>query len=462
MFALIYLPHHLKDSEGTISFSEFHLDLVEYGKSWLKPLSAPKQFRDAFIAPRECGKSTWLFTILPIWAAAFMHVAFIAAYSDSATQAQGHLLTFKQELATNELLASDFPDLCEVERGRSNRAMADNSFKTVRDNGFIFTASGVDVSNHGLKHGNLRPQLIILDDIEPGEANYSEYQMRQRLSTIWDDIAPQNIYARMVIVGTTTMPNSIIDQLRKYTEVMGEVPQELKWIDDQNIRVHYYPAIMPNDDGTERSVWPEKWPIEWLTTQRHLRDFAKNYLNKPMGNDGQFWAPEDIRVDEGDYGNTLLSVDPSVTRGKVSDYTGLAVISRGPDGVYVRYANQVKLSPSELAAHCKDLVERFGCGLVYVETNQGGDLWKEVMKDIGVKYRSVHQKVSKEIRAGKALNFYQQGKVTHTDHFPVLVEQMLSFPRVANDDVLDAVVSGVLYFLDHQNNKVEAMQLTYV
>jgi phage terminase large subunit-like protein len=35
-----------------------------------------------------------------------------------------------------------------------------------------------------------------------------------------------------------------------------------------------------------------------------------------------------------------------------------------------------------------------------------------------------------------------------------LEEQMWSFPKVSHDDVLDAVVSGILYFLDNSTPKV--------
>jgi phage terminase large subunit-like protein len=107
-------------------------------------------------------------------------------------------------------------------------------------------------------------------------------------------------------------------------------------------------------------------------------------------------------------------------------------------------------------------VDLYQPGVIYVETNQGGDLWKDVFKNIPVKYRSIRQSVSKQIRAGKALNFYQQGKIRHTAHFPALEEQMWAFPKISHDDVLDAVVSGVLYFLDNKAPKVMAKQLNYL
>jgi len=462
LFALIYLPHHLKNSSEELTLSEFHWDLAEYGKTWINKATEPKTGRDAFIAPRECGKSTWIFLILPMWAAAHGHIKFVAAFSDAASQAETHLMTFKNELDTNEYLKADYPELCtpKIVAG-TGRSLANNSWRIVQSNDFIFDANGIDTNSLGKKVFGQRPDLIILDDIEKGEKNYSEYQAGRQMNTVFDDIAPMNIYARMILIGTTTMPNSMMDQFRKYSQ--GEREPALQWIADQNVDVHYYPAIMTAEDGSERSVWPEKWPIEWLQSQRHLRDFAKNYMNRPVNTDGNFWISEDIIVDEGDYGNTIISIDPAVTKNKVSDYTGVAVLSRGEDdNIYVRDAFQLKVSPSELAERIKSLVDIYDPGVIYVETNQGGDLWKDVFRDIPVKYRSVRQSVSKQIRAGKALNFYQQGKVRHTSHFAVLEEQMYSFPKVSHDDVLDAVVSGILYFLDNKAPKVLSKQLNYL
>jgi phage terminase large subunit-like protein len=467
LFALVYLPHHLKNSQGEVTLSEFHVDLAEFGKSWIVPPTKPKQNRDAFIAPRESGKSTWVFLILPLWAAAHGHVKFIAAFSDAASQAETHLLTFKNELDTNEYLQTDYPDLCKPKIvATTGRALANNSWRTVQSNDFIFDANGIDTNSLGKKVFGQRPDLIILDDIEKGEKNYSEYQAGQQLNTVFDDIAPMNIYSRMIFVGTTTMPNSIMDMFRKKAE--GYDDPELNWIEDQNVNVHYYPAIMLNEDGSERSIWEEKWTLEWLQSQRHLRDFAKNYMNKPVNLDGNFWANEDIIIEEAEeYGNTIISVDPAVTKNKISDYTGISVLSRGVDSlgvenIYVREAQQVKLSPSDLSDRIKMLAEKYDAGLLYVETNQGGDLWKDVFKTIPIKYRSKHQKISKQIRAGKALNYYQQKKIKHTAHFPTLEEQMWSFPKVSHDDVLDATVTGILYFLDNKAIKIVAKQLNYL
>jgi predicted phage terminase large subunit-like protein len=469
LFAIVYMPHHLMDATGRITLSEFHVDLADYYGRTL-PFKSPtaRGPRDAWIAPRGCGKSTWLFTIIPIWAAAYGHIKFAAAFSDAASQAETHLMTFKTELLSNEYLNTDFPELCALKKGKDSRPVADSAWRTMRANGFIFDANGIDTNSLGKKVGAQRPDFIILDDIEKGEKNYSEYQAGQQKNTVLDDIAPMGAPGyQMVFVGTTTMPNSVMDQFRKYVDGYHE-DRELMWIKDHNINVHYYPAILTADDATERSVWPEKWPLPELQSQRHRRDFAKNFMNKPMAIEGALWEDGDIQYHEAaSYGNTLISIDPAVTKNKFSDYTGIAVLSRGEDEegherLYVREAMQVKLGPEELAEKVKMLAELYESGVTFVETNQGGDLWRNVFKDVPGRYRSNHNTDSKSIRAQKALNYYQRDMVRHTRTFPTLEEQMWAFPKVSHDDVIDAVVNGILYFLDRKAVKIGATQYTYI
>lgn len=466
LFALVYMYNHLQDQQTSrVTLSEFHVAVAEYGLEWVKQNIGPLECRDAFIAPRGVGKSTWIFTILPMWAAAHGHIKFLVAFSDASDQAEGHLATFKSELENNEALMNDFPDMSPLKRG--NRAIAWSANNIALTNGFTFDARGIDTNSLGKKATRYRPDLIILDDIEKGEKNYSEYQAGQQKNTVIDDIAPMNLNARMVFVGTTTMPNSVMDQFRKYAEEYDD--QELKWIADEKIRVHYYPAILSDEAGVERSIWPEKWSLDFLNSRRHTRSFAKNYMNKPMATDGQLWQSEDVVIDrdQTEFGNTILSIDPAVTKNALSDYTGLAVLSRaesedGKSRIYVRHAEQFKGSPEGLRDRVQTLVEIYDVGAIYVEVNQGGDLWRSVFKDVDAKYVSKHQKISKNIRAGKALNFYQKDKVRHSELFPILEEQMYSFPKVKHDDVLDAVVSGVLFFLDNKAIPVKARQLNYM
>ncbi|WP_081701613.1 hypothetical protein [Rhodococcus sp. JG-3] len=647
LFAIVYeLPHLIRPGDGEASIAQFHIDICEYAQSWLTNEGS----RDCWIAPRNSGKSTWLFTLLPLWAAAHGHKKFIAAFSDSEDQASGHLRTFKSELDNNELLKKDYPELCRpMMAGAVKRYISQSNTMIQQANGFSFSAKGIDSKSLGLKIGNTRPDLILLDDIEPTESNYSPHLAETRKRTMLDGVFMLNDRATIVIVGTTVMSNSIIDQLRKVGEyrttwgstnrqrevdsdieshkqgedectdnnyyvnhcegnlssdegeistsypsesigvsvshsltdidnksvldeiegtdsisqndvstqigralsngtklsIVGDsdtqslslqeltsadsgecltkagdhdscpaendlksnapfhtssipnshirdfaeleaqqlallqdapVPnkgesvldekqiesvsfydsldQELQWVVDERINVHYYPAVVIDVDGTESSWWPEYKPLDELDKIRHTRSFAMNYMNRPVNVDASYWLESDIQIAEcaEGYKYTLISVDPAVSTKQSNDYTALTVISLGNDGlVYVRHAEQVRIVSTALRDRVNELIETFDAQLVLCETNQGGMLWSSVFDGITANYKGIHQTEPKPVRAGRALDYYRKDKVRHTRHFTELEEQMYSYPKVAHDDLLDSMGAGVHYFLSFSN-----------
>jgi len=453
-FAVLYFRTHITDpNTKRITWSEAHFTWARMAERWKQPDPGPREHRDAVIAPRECGKSTWWFLILPMWAAANGHSTFTVAFAHAAAQAEKHLATFRSELDTNPLLRADHPELCEPARRRTGGTVSDRAGMISQASGYTFAARGVDSAVLGMKVGASRPDVIILDDIEPDEANYSPGLAEKRIGTVTDAILPLNIRARVAFVGTVTMPGSIMHQLVKHAAGVETAP----WIKDENVNpVHLLP-ILTNDDGTERSLWPAKWPLDFLQSIRHTRSYAKNYANDPMARDGVYWTRDDFRYGTFPCARTALFVDPAVTSTAKSDFTGLAVVGYEPPKLrpnpglgraLIKHAAGVRLSPEELRQHVvtKILPEFPEIRAIVVETNQGGDLWAGVFHNIpGVRVYDTKASASKEVRFAEALERWP--RVTCVKRFPTLEEQAVGFPRAAFDDVVDAAVTGVRYFL---------------
>lgn len=456
LFGLVYLRRHLTgEVTGVVQLSDVHEEWAEGAKSWMEP-AEPAADRRAEVAPREMGKSTWFFLILPMWAAAHAHVRFTAAFADTGTQAETHLASFKSELDNNALLRADYPELCQPKTRGRGQTEADRVSLYHARSGFVFAAAGMDGSNLGLKVGDARPDLIVLDDIEPHEARYSASLAGKRLDTLTSTIFPLNVRAHVIIVGTVTMQGSIVHQIVRHGR--GERDDENRWVGDERIRSRHRLPIVTGDDGERHSVWPAKWPLAFLESIEHTRQYAKNYANDPLGADGDYWSLEDFVPLSASLAaaitHEVIEVDPAVTTKDSSDYTAIAAVgwSREAGKCAVLEARRVKMSGKEIRRVVLDFVERAlqrgHVVIVRVEANQGGDLWLEILHDFPVKV-IVHPAgvASKNVRAAEALHHYQARRVEHAPGCRDVEGEMAAFPRGPNDDLVDAVGAAVRYFL---------------
>jgi len=462
LFAILYLSHKttLFDENGKpkVSFAQVHLDWCRLALTLMvknSPLE-PDENHHAVIAPRETGKSTWWFGIIPLWAAAHKHISFIAAFSGTDQQVTKHLEAFKRELDTNAALQRDYPLLCDVRMSKqTGKPVMDNAHFTSRNNGFSFSALGLGSSVVGLKDGDNRPDMILLDDIEPGEKFYSASEAMKNLITVRDDILPLGRTAHVLWAGYTTMVDSLVHQMVRSAKNSEDTAD---WIKGMSFQVHYQPPVITDMElGTRESFWPDRYPLENLDKQRAEDPYKyhKNIENDPLDNSGSWWRKEDIeraRLAEGKpapelYDRLILVVDGAVTTKTTSDFTGIALVGLdvAQRRFYVLEAFGVKQSGDQLRSTCLELIEQHGVHYMLVETNQGGDMWHIVFHDMGVPVTSIHNKLKKEFRIKQLQFTYQRdgGHVTHVKTLPQLERQELAYPHVVNDDIVDAVACGV-------------------
>lgn len=454
MWAVLYTPHLLKGHDGDITFGDVHLQIYRDALELVRD-PGPKESRRAYVAPRGSGKSTTLFLVVPLWAACHGHVRFVAAFSSSATQAQDHLSGLRRELQTNKIIRSDYPELVKAARKSNGTPVADSQSMLHTASGFSFAARGIDTEVLGLVDPeNRRPDMLLLDDIEGEEgAGYSAYQAKKRLTTLLDGVLPMNDRAHVRLVGTVNLPGGILDVLTKSVTETGEAA---RWITEERFRVTYFPPLVKLDDGTERSLWPGRWSTEFLQSISGTRAYAKTFANKPVPEDAEFWSPDDFTYASLPVVRQLLSIDGAVTTKKSSDYTGLSVIGWAPAAAptparcVVKHAERVKLQGAALRERVLALLDLFPeIGAVLVETNQGGDMWREVLHGLPVRLLTVHNTEPKPVRAGRLLNLYQMvpPRVVHEKRLLHLEEEMVAFPKGLHDDLVDSVGNGVLALL---------------
>lgn len=463
LFAMLYLPHHLKTPTGEMTFSKFHLDLYKWASATWHIRPGLTDARDAFLAPRGAGKSSTLFLTLLMWAACHGFIKFVAGYSDSESTVKNHFDTFKEELKENALIMRDYPRMNVGANTWTKDEIDAEGMTTVKDTAmflktsgrFVFAVRSISSNSLGLKVGPRRPDFILLDDVERAEGDYSVLQAEKRLESITGGILAQSqpAGARVVLVGTNLMIGSIIDGMIKYSQGHESAPG---WIKAANFRVHWYRPFIRRDDGSKQSFWPGMWSTEFLLDQEKVNDkFGMNFDNQPQAKSGAFWEEKDF-----EYGSIpkhlisfgILSLDPAVTSTRKSDFSAFAVVlySKALDRYEVAYSYQAKLTPGQIREKVEQLCSNYPeITTVYIETTQGGDTWMEILKDIPVRVKQEKPKVSKQMRAEWTLNVYQKINsdgsrgCLHRTKFVDLEAQMKAFPHTGHDDLVDSVTQAV-------------------
>lgn len=450
LFALTYFPHHLRSAEtnDVISLSEFHIAAAMAAKQWMRTDLGPAELRTGVLSARASGKSTWYFLILLLWALAYEHRRFVLAFSHTGPMARRHLLSLCSELARNPKLRADFPELV-APRMQGRRAVMDTQDGYMAASGVAVVVAGLDQGMLGIKVENRRPDMILVDDGEPPESKYSDYQKEQRLRTLVDAVLPMGLNAVVNLVGTTTRLGSIMDDVRT-----GK-----PWaVEEQFVCQHTLALAVDEDTGEERSTWPHRWPLEYLQSIRHTRSFALNFQCMPMSKDGTHWTQDDFVYDtKGRLARMLdakvLAIDPAVTSGAQSDQTGLSVVgwSGSMRKCLIERARGVRMDPAAL----RELVHRTlradpAIRTVVCEVIQGGEWIIQALQPLpgGVKLvKPKRTRQSKLSRITELYDHYQRGEVIHAKPLQALEAQMLAHPT-DHDDIVDSVDIGVRWLLE--------------
>ncbi len=152
-------------------------------------------------------------------------------------------------------------------------------------------------------------------------------------------------------------------------------------------------------------------------------------------------APELTRI--------VVAVDPPVTATATSDACWIVVAGLGPDGRAYVIADRTLQGrvPNVWARAVVAAYQDFDADRVVAETNQGGDLVVELLRQIddSVPVTKVHATRGKWLRAEPVAALYAEGRVAHVGPFDALEDQMCAFGADGlasgkSPDRLDALV----------------------
>ncbi|AZR94603.1 DNA-packaging protein [Bordetella trematum] len=316
----------------------------------------------------------------------------------------------------------------------------------------------------GFRAGHMEPgwqgALIIDDPVKPDDA-YSD-TVRGGIN----DRFNETIKSRLAI---ETTPMVVIMQRIHYHDLSGYLLRggsgemwhhlNLPVIIDNS---EAYPSENTHGIPVEHGL-PDGWlwPYKHNESHRaalfsHRRTAEAQYMQRPrrFNAEGALWNEQlvaaahalDLRQD---LLRTVVAIDPQATNSEESDETGIVAASVYGSGDTRQFSvdgdYSGKFSPAGWAKKAMGAYEQHQADAIVIETNQGGDMAEETLRNAGFKGRivRVHASKGKFARAEPISALYEQGRVAHRGALYLLENQLMEYvPATAkkSPDRLDAMV----------------------
>ncbi len=483
MFADVYLKQHCP-----LPFSRMHDEIFKV----LHDVTEKRDAKIAIAAPRGHAKSTIVSLAYVLWSVLCGKEKFVIIVSDTKGQAASLLSSIKDQLETNLELISDFPDACQPEgKGCKPSPWRDNKMKL--HNGAMIASYGAGQRLRGVKHGKVRPSLIIVDDLENAEQVIVEEQ-RDKLENWFSRTLLQTGHpgTNVIVVGTVLHHDSLlanlIDKNRrpnwtgyKYKAVVSFSEHPELWETwstifrgqaDYEERSGKDAAEKFFADNTEEMLlgtevlWPELEDYLTLMIEREdsQMSFQAEKQNEPLDPRECIFSEAKLLYWDDDYDSVpeLLAAlgpgyfygacDPSLGHRKDrGDYSAIIILFqvKATKENYVIAADLARRSPDETIERIlyyteKDRFNKFG-----VETNQ----FQEVMVDnlvrrakskgIRLPVHKITSTANKRVRISNLEPEVCQGTIRFCRKHLLLLEQLKQFPLAKHDDGPDALEMAI-------------------
>jgi len=295
-----------------------------------------------------------------------------------------------------------------------------------------------------MQKGKFTGALIIDDPLKPGDAD-SEVK-RGGVNTDYNE----TVSSRLAV---ESVPIVVIMQRIHWDDLSGYL---LRGGSGEMWHHLCMPMIIDNEgykypkENTHGILMPHGLPDGWLwrfkhnekhevAVKAHRRKHASQNMQDPPKRIAELmiWQEDDINNAQIGIFNTpirtIIAVDPAVSNSKTSDEHGVGAASyHGPDKYTVDMDLTRKGTPKQWADTAIYLYEYLEAAGIVIETNQGGDMCEDTLRNAGFKGKiiRVHASKGKVARAEPIAALYAQGFVKHKPGLTKLEDEMLDFDPV--------------------------------
>ena len=445
LFGKVVIPNMF-----SVNSPDFHYDIANY-------LMNKDEKQVNIIAPRGHAKSSIVGGVFPLWHIMFQKgpklIVLISRTQDHAVKLLG---TIKDVLDHS----TNFRQLFGYWGMNSARSWAKAEVE-LKD-GTMIICKGTGQQLRGIKHGNQRPTLIILDDPEDENntktAEAMESNLRWLLQSAVPSLDPSR--GRLAIIGTPIHQRCIVETLK---EMSG-------WTN-----LLYKPNL---DDNI--SLWEDWHPVSKLRQKKkelesinRVSVFYREYMCEVVGDEDQLFKESYIHYYEGDLihdktgkaflklsylnhnhveeerpVNVFMGVDPASSTRQTADYsTIVAVAIDNENNRFVLPYYRKRATPMALAESIIEYFKLYKPEKVRIESVGYQEMLREYVK-VECEKRGIFipgleikesPRNSKSMRLETMEPYFAQDKFHMRKDMQELKDELLLYPRGKHDDLLDGL-----------------------
>lgn len=395
--------------------------------------------------PRGYAKTTVAGIIYPLYNTVFQEIRVALYVSATATHANTQLANQKRQIESNQRLVHFFgvlkPSMQDSARWR------EDEFETT--SGICWIARGRGGQVRGLNHNGVRPQIIVVDDLEDKEQVRQDEQRKKLKEWMYGDLMPclpMISGGEMIVLGTLLHPDSLLMTLCM----------------DPQWNVVKFGAYDKDGD----LLWPENMDEKKLERERASATisgtlgafYMERFTEVRVTEDSDFKS-ENLQYGSPAPGDVLfqsLYVDPAISEKKTADHATFTVAAASDKArLYIRHSSGgVGISPRAIVDKVFELYQQYQPARVGIESNAYQKalvyLIREEMFRRKIYFEVIPVTNTKEkfMRIKGILQpRYANKLVWHEGRFVQLEQQLLLFPHGSKDDYADGA-AGAMSLLD--------------
>lgn len=478
----------IPEGVNVLNSAEFHKRLCEMLDEVTKGLA---NRHIAWACPRQHAKTAWLSNIFLIHQIAYRLRKYIVLFSET-TDVAGDFITWgRYQLKLNEKLREDFGELLDV---RPSKNETDNKYEYITKSGAKVEAKGLGTQTRGLRHGNSRPDMFILDDLESDDSTNTPELIEKSKTWFREEMLPAMAKNGICIyLGTILCYGSllhyVIEERRDFksekfaavesfaeNEALWEKWREIYRSDDKDAADKAREFYENNKDVMLEGVkilWPGYWSYYELIIIREengIKAFNQEYQNNPTDEERQIFklnqftwvSSEDLEDKKFKY---FAGIDIAMGKEK-GDYSVIATVARNIETgrCYLVDAYMARVHPDVLIDKVVEYTERYQYDYIAVEAQMAQEFIADKLTErliargypAKTRIKQIKQRTRKALRIEGMLPDIQNGKLRFHSRFKNSVEfsQFEMYPMHKHDDFPDAV--QMAYSVAQQTNRKKA------